>query len=322
MTGLSTRCILAAALLTSALPAAAQTMTKLRVGKAIAVAFSFVPLDVGIETGLFKKHGIDVDEYGFGGSAKLQQALAADSIDIGLGSGPELAFIAKGAPVLGVAALANEPSLLVLEVQKNGPIRTVADLKGKTVSVSTVGSLTEWMARELSRQQGWGPEGIKTVALGTDASQTSALITHQVDGNIVDVGTAYRIEEQGASRILVRFGSLVKDFHIHVIFARRELVDKNPDAVRRFLAGWFETIAYMRQNKSKSVEIAAHVMSVPPAMASRIYDEIMPMFNADGKFNPKALEVLKRSYVEMGILPTEPDMSKLVTENLLPGAAH
>jgi ABC-type nitrate/sulfonate/bicarbonate transport system substrate-binding protein len=174
----------------------------------------------------------------------------------------------------------------------------------------------------LSRQQGWGPAGIKTVALGTDASQTSALITHQVDGNIVDVGTAYKIEEQGAGRILVRFGSLVKDFHIHVIFARRELLDKNPDAVRRFLAGWFETIAYMRQNKTKSVEIAAHVMSVPPAMASRIYDEIMPMFNADGKFNPKALDVLRRSYVEMGILPTEPDMTKLVTENFLPSAAR
>src|SRR5579863_4089504 len=123
MTGLSTRCIVAATLLSGFIPAIAQPVTKLRVGKAIAVAFSFVPLDVGIQAGIFKKHGIDVDEYSFGGSAKLQQALAADSIDIGLGSGPEMAFIAKGAPVLGIAALANEQSLMVLEVQKNGPIR-------------------------------------------------------------------------------------------------------------------------------------------------------------------------------------------------------
>src|SRR5437660_5928170 len=155
----------------AAFQASAQPVTKLRVGKAIAVAFSFVPLDVGMQTGIFKKRGIDVEQYGFGGSAKLQQALAAGSIDIGLGSGPELAFIAKGAPVLGVAALANQPALLTLTVAKNGPVRTVADLKGKTVSVSTVGSLTEWMARELSRQQGWGPNGIKTLPLGTDAAQ-------------------------------------------------------------------------------------------------------------------------------------------------------
>jgi len=305
-----------------AAPLAAQTMTKLRVGKAISVAFSFVPLDVGIQTGIFKKHGIEIDEYSFGGSSKLQQAMAAGSIDIGLGSGPELAFIAKGAPVMGVAALANEPSLLVLEVQKDGPIRTVADLKGKTVSVSTVGSLTEWMAHELSRQQGWGTQGIKTIGLGTDASQTSALITHQVDGNVVDVGTAYRMEAQGASRILVRFGDMVKDFHIHVIFGHRDLLAKNPDALSRFLAAWFETIAYMRQNKAKSVEIGARVMSVTPEMTSRIYDEIMPMFSADGKFRPKALDVLKRSYVEMGVLPSEPDMSKLINEKYLPAAAR
>jgi hypothetical protein len=42
------------------------------------------------------------------------------------------------------------------------------------------------------------------------------------------------------------------------------------------------------------------------------------MFNATGKYNPKALEVLRRSYVEMGILPTEPDMNQLVTEKFLP----
>jgi len=314
--------VVAILLLSAVFRASAQSVTKLRVGKAIAIAFSFVPLDIGIEAGIFKKHGIDVEQYGFGGSAKLQQALAAGSIDIGLGSGPELAFIAKGAPVMGVAALANQPSLLTLTVPKNSSVPTVADLKGKTVSVSTVGSLTEWLARELSRQQGWGTNGIKTLPLGADAAQTSALITRQVDGVVVDLGTAYKIEEQGSGRILVRFGSLVKDFHIHVIFARLGLIDKDPAAVRNFLAGWFESIAFMRQNKNKSVEIASHVMSVPPAMAARIYDELMPMFNTDGKFNPKALEVLRRSYVEMGILPAEPDMSKLVTEKFLTAVAH
>ncbi len=314
------RIVVVAALL--AFQAPAQTVTKLRVGKAIPIAFSFVPLDIGVQAGIFKKHGIDVEQFGFGGSAKLQQALAADSIDIGLGSGPELAFIAKGAPVMGVAALANEPSLMTLAVHKNSSVRTAADLKGKTVSVSTVGSLTEWMARELSRQQGWGPNGIKTLPLGTDAAQTSALITRQVDGIVVDVGTAYRIEEQGVARIVVRFGALIKDFHVHVIYARRGLIDRDPAAVRNFLAAWFESIAFMRQNRNKSVEVASRVMGVSQAMSARIYDELMPMFNNDGKFNPKALDVLKRSYVEMGVLSTEPDMSKLVTEKFLPVAAH
>jgi ABC-type nitrate/sulfonate/bicarbonate transport system substrate-binding protein len=299
----------------------ARAETKVRVGKAVSEAFSFVPVDIGIETGIFKKHAIDVEEYDFGGSAKLHQALAAGSIDVGLGSGPELAFIVKGAPVVGVAAMANAPWLITLNVDRNGPIKTVADLKGKTVSVSTVGSLTEWLVRELSRQQGWGTQGIKTLPIGTDASQISALKTYQVDGIVIDIAAAYRLEEAGSTRILVRFGSLVKDFHIHIIYAGRAFIDRDPNAVREFLAGWFETITFMRLNRSKTVEISSRVMGVSPAIAGKVYDELMPAFNLDGRFNPKALEVLRRSYVEMGILPIEPDMSKLVTEKFLPSAS-
>jgi NitT/TauT family transport system substrate-binding protein len=313
------RCVvLVASIACFAFDGSAQATMKVRVGKAIGEAFSFVPLDVGIETGVFKKHGLEIGKYDFGGSAKLQQALAADSIDMGLGSGPELAFIVKGSPVLGVAALADAPWLLTLVVDKNGPIHATGDLKGKTISVSTRGSLTDWLVHELSRQQGWGPDGIRTLPVGTDVSQISALKTHQIDGSVIDVGAAYRLEEEGSTRIVVRFGSLFKDFHIHIIYARRSFIDKNPDAVRAFLAAWFETIAFMRQNKSKSVEISSRVMGVSPAIAGRVYDELMPMFNSNGRFNPKALEVLRRSYVEMGILPTEPDMSQLVTEKFLP----
>jgi hypothetical protein len=44
----------------------------------------------------------------------------------------------------------------------------------------------------------------------------------------------------------------------------------------------------------------------------------MPMFSDDGKFNPKALSTLAKSYVELKVLPAEPDMGKLFTEAFLP----
>src|SRR6185437_12729196 len=87
--------------------------TTLRVGKAIALPFDFVPLDVGMQKGFFKKHGLDIDATNFAGSAKLQQGLAADAIDIGLGSGPELVFVAKGNSDLGIAAFAGPMGLLL-----------------------------------------------------------------------------------------------------------------------------------------------------------------------------------------------------------------
>src|SRR5580704_15070441 len=80
----------------------ARAQDTLRVGRAIANSWSFVPLDVGIAAGIFARHGLAIESVSFTGSARLQQGLAANGIDIGLGSGPELAVVGKGAPVIAV----------------------------------------------------------------------------------------------------------------------------------------------------------------------------------------------------------------------------
>jgi ABC-type nitrate/sulfonate/bicarbonate transport system substrate-binding protein len=290
----------------------------LRVGKSVPQAFSFVPLDVGMKSGVFKKNGLDIDASAFAGDAKMQQAMAADSIDIGIGSGPAMAFIAKGAPIKAVAAMAGRPLLLTLAVRSDGSVKTVADLKGKKIGVSTVGSLTYWVADELSRQRGWGAGGIEIVPVGAFKSMLAALKTKQIDGIVTDVATAYEMEKSGEGKILYRFGDLVKDFHIHVIFATNKTIANRPDAIRAFLKGWFETIAFMRKNKATSVDVAKDIMETDTAIAGQVYDELMPMFSDDGKFDPKALAVLSRSYVELQVLDKEPDMTKLFTESFLP----
>jgi ABC-type nitrate/sulfonate/bicarbonate transport system substrate-binding protein len=302
--------------------APAHALDKLRVGKAQAQPFTFAPLDIGIEEGIFKKHNLEIDATAFPGSANLQRGIAADAIDIAVGSGPELAFVAKGNPELGVAAMANQPALLCLITQKDSPVKTVADLKGKLISVSTAGSLTAWLVKELSRQQGWGPDGIKLVGLGATPPQVAAMRTDQTNGMVTDIASAYKFEEEGVARIVVHFGNIVKDFHIHVIYASNKIMAEHPERVREFLAGWFETIAFMHKNKAVAVKIGARVGNVSEEIESKVYDEVMPTFSNDGRFNPKALAVLSRSFVELGTLPKEPDMSKLYTEKFLPGAEH
>jgi len=281
-----------------------------------------VPLDIGIEVGIFAKHGLEVESLAFGGAAKLQQALAAGAVDVGLGSGPALSFTAKGAPQLGIAAMAGRPSIMSLIVAKDGPIKSVADLKGKTLSISAPGGVPEWLARELSRQQGWGPDGINLIGLGADSSQIAALRTGQVVGLPNDIFLATRLEEQGVARILVRFGDIVPVFIMHVIYATDNAMAQRPEDLRRFLAGWFETIAFMRKNKAASVKIASQVTNVSAEIIDRTYDQVMPMFSDDGRFDPQALAVLRRSFVELGLLPTEPDMTKLYTERFLPSTAR
>jgi len=290
----------------------------LRVGKAGREAFSFVPADVGQRTGIFARHGLTLEISAFGGDARLQQAMAADGIDLGLGSGPGLAFIVKGSPVKGVAAMAGPPLLFALVVRTDGDLRSPDDLKGRKVGVSTVGSVTSWIISEVSRQKGWGFDGIAQVPIGEDAARVAALKTRSFDAAIVNLAVALNYVQRGEGRILLRFGDLVKDFHIHVIFATDKAIAAKPEALRAFLKGWFESVAFMRANKDKTLAIAGEVMGTDAATTAGIYDELMPMFSDTGRFDPKALAVLQRSFVEMKTLPEEPDMSKLTTEALLP----
>jgi NitT/TauT family transport system substrate-binding protein len=291
---------------------------KLRVGKGFPSLFQFTPLDIGIETGIFKKHGLDVEASAFTGDAKLQQAFAAGAIDLGVGSGPGMAFIAKGSPTLGVAEEAGPPLGITLAVLASGPIKTLADLKGRISGISSVGSQTEWMLRELSRQEGWGPDEIKLVALGDAQAQFAALRTQQIDMVPFDITTAYQLEASGEVRIMLKFGDIVTDYVNHVIYATNDAMAQHPDSVRKFLAGWFETIAYVKRNKADTVRISSAVLKIPEPVVGRVYDEAVRMLSDDGRFDAKGLAVLRRSFVEMNMLPAAPDMATLYTEKFLP----
>jgi len=282
--------------------------------------YSFIPLDIGIDKGFFTKHGVSIEKTVFDGSAKLHQAIAAGAIDIGLGAGPEFGFLVKGAPEKAVAAMADAPYDMTILVAKNGPIKTIEDLKGQKVSCSTKGSLSEWGGRVVSEHEGWGPDGIQMVPLGSFNAQTAALETNQIVGMVVDVATAGRLVESGQGRIAARVGSFVPYFHIHVTFASNDYIKNHPDQIRGFLAGWNDTIAYMKTHKAESNEIAVRVLNLSPSLASSVYDQLMPAYNPTGKFNQKALDTLADALVQTGELPTKPDLRPYYTEDFLPSS--
>jgi NitT/TauT family transport system substrate-binding protein len=291
------------------------TAETLKVGKAFPTAFGFVPLDVGIREGIFKKYDLSIEATSFGGAPMLIQALTAGAVDIGLDGGSDIAMIAKGLPGKGVGALGNAPLEITIVSAANSSMKTVSDLKGRRISVSQIATLTGWLVSELSRQQGWGLEGIVRVSSGN--AGLANLVSGDVDGFTIDLSTALQLQRQGRGRLFLKFGDYIKDFHAYVAIAQNGLIAQHPDTVRAFLKGWYETIAFMRANKERVVPIAAEVQHVDPDIASDTYDVMMGSFSTDGKFSEKALQLMARSFVDLGMVSQVPDIRTLVTEAYL-----
>ena len=298
----------------------ARAADKLVVAKAISTAWTFVAMDVGQETGIWAKYGIEPEVIAVGGGAKLAQALTSGSIDIGLSGGPVLGFMAKGVPAKGVAVSANEPHSMSVIVPYASPIKTVGDLKGKRMGVTTVGSLTSWMTQRISMSQGWGPNGITLVVIGGDgtSSDIAALKMGQIESLMIAPEQGFMLEKQREARIVLNASDYVQHFLTHIIFARDQLIAEKPEVVERFLKAWFATIAYMRTHKDETDRITAKALHQDIDVMSRAYDLEMQEMSVDGRFDPASVTVEKESLVDMEILPKVPADEQIFTTRFVP----
>ncbi len=298
-------------------PGVARAADALRVGKAIASSFPFAGLELGKEQGIFAAENLDVTISTFRGDGQLQQALAAGAIDVGTGSGPGMGYASKGVPARAVASLASEPRNMALVVMSD-KIKTVADLKGQRIGVSTAGSLTEWLARTLSSREGWGPDGVEVVPMGETRTRNAAMKAGDLQASVTSTEEGLQLQEQGAGRILMNFGEIVPDFHTHVIFATDALIKTKPDLLRRFLHGWFKTVAFMRDNRAQTVKSIAKTMNLDEKVVDAAYETEMGMMSFDGAFSPKAIETIRGSLKALGIVETEPAADAMFAPGFAP----
>jgi len=288
------------------------------IGRAVITSFAFTTLDIGQNAGIWEKEGLNLNILSFRGDAVLQQALTGGSADFGLGSGPAMGFHVKGAPATGVAVIAGEPDNMALCVPVGSPVKTLADLKGKSIGITTVGSLTDWLARELSRQQGWGSDGIRRVAVGGDTASVAAIRSGQVDVWVGELASCLQLQHDHSFNVALVFGDKIKKFYTHILFARDDIIHTKPELVRRVLHAWFSTVAYMRTHKQESMAAAEKNMNLVPEVASEMYDKEMAMMSSDGAFDPATLQVVAESLKELGILPEVPPISALYDGQFVP----
>jgi NitT/TauT family transport system substrate-binding protein len=268
---------------------------------------------------LFKKHGLDLKIVDFTGGSKMATAMSAGSLDIGVSAGAEMALVAKGVPMTAVCDAADPIPFVGVGVPYDSPIHSIAQLKGKKIGFSSAGSLTDWLVKELVRKEGWPPGSVTDAAIGNSTGNiVSAFRAHLVDADVGDTSRFLDMELKKTGRLLIPVSKYEGNLASGVIYASNHLIKTDPGAIQAFIAGWLDTIGFIRTHKAETVKLESAITGYPESVMSKDYDLTIGMFTTDCKFDAQSLATLKRSFVELKLLPKPPDMSRLYTEQFLP----
>jgi NitT/TauT family transport system substrate-binding protein len=74
----------------------------------------------------------------------------------------------------------------------------------------------------------------------------------------------------------------------------------------------------MKAHKNESNAITSPILHETASVASKTYDLQMPMMELDGQFDPEGLELIKQSFVDLGMLDKKPSDDQMLTRQFLP----
>jgi NitT/TauT family transport system substrate-binding protein len=302
-------------------PLRAGSAKQLLVGRSVPTADAELAAEIAFELGFFKKHDLDVKFVDFAGGSKLIQAMTSGSVGIGVGAATAMALVAKGAPVLAVCENTATLPYFAVGVPWDAPVHKLADLEGKKIAVSSLGSLTDWLAQELIRKEGWSDETTTRVAIGgSPVAVAAAFRAHLVDAYIGGTINFQRMELQKIGRLVAPTSTYMGKVASGGIYASQQMMKSDPDTIRRFLAAWVETIRYISDtsHKAEIVKIESAFTGYPESLVAREYDIDQGMFTKDCRFDAESLAALKDSFMELKLLDSPPDMSTLYTDAFLP----
>ncbi len=253
----------------------AEAPIKLRVAYPTNAA-GYAVLWVTKDAGLFKKKGLDVELLYIQSSTLIAQAMAGGSIGITtMAGGSAIEANLQGLDLVLLASLKKRPSLTYLAGAKE--IARPDQLKGKRVAVSRIGSSSDSILRLALRKLGLNPEKDVTIlSIGNSPLRMAALQAGQIDATILTVEDAVAAEKFGLN-LLLDLRRLGLEFLETDVVTTKGFIQREEEAVRRFMRAIVEGVHFFKTQKVKSMEIMSSYMRVKdPKIIEAGYD-----FHAD-----------------------------------------
>jgi ABC-type nitrate/sulfonate/bicarbonate transport system substrate-binding protein len=233
------------------------------------------PASLGVRAGIFQKHGLELEILYTEGAGQTMQPVISGNIDVGVAIGTFGVFgaYAKGAPIRIIGAESTGEDAYWY-VRADSPVKSMADMGGRTISFSTVGASTHSHVLGLIAKY---KVDAKPVATGGFPGTFTQVMSGQIDAGWSAPPYAMEALRKGEIRIIARAMELplVKDHTIRVLIANKASLDAKPDVFARFMQAYRETVDWM-YGGDEAPKVYAEFANIPIEDAKRIREEFDP----------------------------------------------
>lgn len=226
----------------------------------------------GLEQGIFKKAGLDVEATWTRGGAETLQAVITGSADLALANGIAgvIGAYAKGAPIRIVSAQMTGASDLFWYAKAEGPMRSIKDLDGKSMGYSRPGSSTHLVAQALAEAGGVKP---RLVSTGDVAGTRVQVMSGQIDAGWSAPPFNLELVTEGKIRIIARGSDVpaLSSQTVRVNAAGAKFLTERRDVARRFMKAYADTIEWMYRNNDAAIAFYAKFNELPVDVAKQAF---------------------------------------------------
>jgi NitT/TauT family transport system substrate-binding protein len=309
-----TGAVASGALAASALPARAQTVTNLNVGTAVDSPTQ-LPLYLAI-THTFKAQGLNVNMLSFRGDTEVAQALAGNSIDIALASSSGLLnLVTADQGVIGFYGGFNQADFSWIAQPS---IKSWRDMKGKSIGVSTFGSLTDLITRYVLQKNNLVPDqDVQMIQAGGSPSAYQAIKAGRLGAAILTAPFKWEAQDGGFTLLGTQARDVAPNWPKHFYMAKKSLIAERPQVITALLRAHVAALRLARADKALGVQTLVDRLKYDPKYAERAYDEAMPDFDERGRVPEKSMPTFWKLVIAQGIVKAALPEKELVDSHFI-----
>lgn len=270
------------------------------------------PIYLGKQKGFFSKRHIELELTPASGGAAIVPAVVSGQYQFGFSNVISLLLATSNGLPLKVVCNGNNSTgvdgsdFAALMVKADSPIKTPADLAGKTVAANTLKNIVDTSVRASVRKAGGDPKAVKFVELPFP-QQPAALQSGQVDAVFVVEPFQQAVLAQGGRKIASSYVDTAPNLTVALYFASQQLISSKPDLVKRFTEAMKESLAYADGHPDEARAIIGTYTQIAPDVIAKM---TLPKWPAE--IDRKSVQTLAELALSDGLLSKPADINTLL----------